>query len=1053
MDAERALKAVGKALSELSADAPSAAAGEWLARTAGLKFEPFQQIFPETARPQVLGAEVLAAGPSCEGFGKLLQLAKAAGVSGELLRMYTFCLAHVEAGALVGAMREHAAADVDPAKYVFTVNLDHELVAGGFAAAALRAGVAPPGVRFYYEVSERCLREDAGPLLDLRADRGVELALDDSDRMEGSLRVALSEVVQLAKLDAMTTMDLMKGRGARPEAVVKEVLRHRIVGIPYVVEGIDKIDYAEFLSRNWPRHETCWGQGHALELPDGEPLAAHLVRRCGAYVPRGWQGDGAEARHKSSPAESIGTASHVLDVEASKSNPAGRAGSDAATGCEEERRIDVAAPGEVRRESDFDVLVQVCLPASPPLGGVAGDWPDGSPPDTVAGKQVHQPVCFERDGATGELRPASLSVRIVAPDFKIHGDGEKRLVVPPGEDSRKLSFRLRAPGREGTFPIDVEIYDSERAWIGRQRIPVSVDGSSSGELQSKSLAVRVTVEVVNEVSRARSVVIGGSANGATIVTGDDNVVGDGNTLGCVHSDQRGQSVHGNQFTAGRDVHVHLPPEFTAVGPAGGGSPAIGRFDAHYRGLQTAAPEGALVRVCRSSGEGKARFLGSGYSVSDRLVLTARHVVAPDGNLIPAAEIAAYFPKLDDARFEVVDVLVPGGDIDVAVLRLAEAVPGISRAPFSGIGGSGQELAWHAVGFGAGSGDACLEIRGNLLVGGKNCGGRLDLEVSRKPQRPDSGWGGLSGAPVFCGECIVGVLKQVAPDWEGRKLQATAVAGLLDSWPAFADFTGLTCLDDLDTHAENRIAGLLGKEPSSEWFGELASLLGVPQDKKKVAEKLLSRDVIEVLRVLNTAVDEFNANRETCARIAGLLLYRAFDRERLMCLRRDMNRECDVVVVDLVHESSVEMCAAGMVGGEASFEWSGPTYKGRGLLQDEDGLPEDGPQSADACVRKIIEHLFAKFGGDPKLDTQDQEGVVNARLKAERELPSPSPLYVVVSSRELGAELRRRLPQLLVFHRRRSSDMGSPMLAVDEHALQVWVQNVFFGREVPTSDPS
>jgi tetratricopeptide (TPR) repeat protein len=186
----------------------------------------------------------------------------------------------------------------------------------------------------------------------------------------------------------------------------------------------------------------------------------------------------------------------------------------------------------------------------------------------------------------------------------------------------------------------------------------------------------------------------------------------------------------------------------------------------------AVPEGldadraVQVLADRASGRG----LGSGYLVSADLVLTAAHVVAG------AQALTVRFVQGPGRIREVpAHAVWAHGPVDLAVLRLERAAPASAAAVrFGRLGGA---AACGAVGypwFKLRARDAAADgadpgvfrdshhARGTGSPLSNRRTGALEVAVAAPSAHPDPGrsaWEGMSGAAVFAGGCLVGVVSE------------------------------------------------------------------------------------------------------------------------------------------------------------------------------------------------------------------------------------------------------------------------------------------------------
>ena len=192
------------------------------------------------------------------------------------------------------------------------------------------------------------------------------------------------------------------------------------------------------------------------------------------------------------------------------------------------------------------------------------------------------------------------------------------------------------------------------------------------------------------------------------------------------------------------------------------------------------------RVCElyaagPDGEGS----GSGYRVGDRLVITARHVIAPavagaGGRvLLRPVGVAGWLPaqvEWQDADADAALVVVEEegwrAPLGESVLRWGELAGG-DPVPCAAVG-----FPWASV-----RSDRVRDtahLYGQLAPLGQLKAGRVDLDVaSASPTAREGGspWAGMSGAGVIADSCLVGVIT-VDPARYADRLVATPVSRLL-----------------------------------------------------------------------------------------------------------------------------------------------------------------------------------------------------------------------------------------------------------------------------------
>ncbi|MEV8588265.1 tetratricopeptide repeat protein [Streptomyces sp. NPDC051180] len=203
----------------------------------------------------------------------------------------------------------------------------------------------------------------------------------------------------------------------------------------------------------------------------------------------------------------------------------------------------------------------------------------------------------------------------------------------------------------------------------------------------------------------------------------------------------------------------------------------------------------LVRVATGGPQG----CGSGYLVGPQLVLTALHVVRPEGVWAERVEAEVGHSGFGDLAGGPAQVCWPDplGEppapdaLDIALLWLDEPVATAGGAVVWGRPGGTGPLPYKGAGFPAfasAAGDpAHVEaLRGELsAVSTSSAGWVLDCRIWPAPGRADARpWAGASGSAIFCHGRLVGVAVEDdrAMDW--RRLHAAPVHHAL-ALPGFA----------------------------------------------------------------------------------------------------------------------------------------------------------------------------------------------------------------------------------------------------------------------------
>jgi hypothetical protein len=209
----------------------------------------------------------------------------------------------------------------------------------------------------------------------------------------------------------------------------------------------------------------------------------------------------------------------------------------------------------------------------------------------------------------------------------------------------------------------------------------------------------------------------------------------------------------------------------------------------------------LARVVELDWEGG---YGSGYIVAPGVVLTARHVLAGEHESLPPigrkCRVRALGENPQQQRPDWGDAeLVWPGDatLDVAVLHMSRRDLG-PKLPRAGRPrpGAVEQIACKTVGFPLATAQKTKVDETYHLVAKINTGSRVEagdlwLDVtSQPPKRPES-WPGLSGAALFAGQVLVGVVRGYPGEFDGRVLYATPIAAVADD-AAFCAALGQPC---------------------------------------------------------------------------------------------------------------------------------------------------------------------------------------------------------------------------------------------------------------------
>jgi hypothetical protein len=190
------------------------------------------------------------------------------------------------------------------------------------------------------------------------------------------------------------------------------------------------------------------------------------------------------------------------------------------------------------------------------------------------------------------------------------------------------------------------------------------------------------------------------------------------------------------------------------------------------------------RVVEILQEGKSR--GSGYLITSKHVLTARHVPRParigaSCNIRRLYLIGGQQPSLHaNAQLRPATVGWASETHDLALIELDAAIDGLEAGPveLGKVPKDGRPRLCLASGFPEASG---IEQRtlGGALSWVLTRTHRFDFDVTSGRPRDPRQWVGVSGAAIFVDQLLVAVLSRMDEAWDGRVLEATPSELLLD----------------------------------------------------------------------------------------------------------------------------------------------------------------------------------------------------------------------------------------------------------------------------------
>jgi len=174
---------------------------------------------------------------------------------------------------------------------------------------------------------------------------------------------------------------------------------------------------------------------------------------------------------------------------------------------------------------------------------------------------------------------------------------------------------------------------------------------------------------------------------------------------------------------------------------------------------------------RKPGGGYA--FGSGYLVAPGLVLTARHVTCGDSGE-PYDDIRVRFLN-DDISLPSRVAWQGGPDLDAALLRCRPGERPDAPVRWGRLISSQPGIACEAAGFPRSmqQDDGLRDVehmRGAINPGTGLLGGRIYVDIASAFPQP-GGWGGMSGAALWCGALLVGIVVRDPAAFDSRRLAA------------------------------------------------------------------------------------------------------------------------------------------------------------------------------------------------------------------------------------------------------------------------------------------
>ncbi len=180
-------------------------------------------------------------------------------------------------------------------------------------------------------------------------------------------------------------------------------------------------------------------------------------------------------------------------------------------------------------------------------------------------------------------------------------------------------------------------------------------------------------------------------------------------------------------------------------------------------------------------DGERYLHGTGYFVTDDLVLTANHVLSEGKPQKIKIFVEAESSEWKDAQLQPV---WRDTELDALLLKVDQPLKNVAPVNFLEAHPA-EDVKWESVGYpiaatqptDEGTEWKGIPLKGDLSAkGGGGQGSRvLALTVDAPPE--GDGWQGISGAPVFVGDNLAGIIKSHLPAFKAARLDAVPVAQL------------------------------------------------------------------------------------------------------------------------------------------------------------------------------------------------------------------------------------------------------------------------------------
>ena len=239
-----------------------------------IKLEPFTKVFPCEPESITMGFETLGISGNGQSFFQVIEECQRLGIPEEIPRITFFILSLCVAQDLRGWWtRRDGIRGADA--IVFTINLDNELFSSEFLSPENSGKIFSRYLacqdKILLEVNEKINEDKIKRVIELCHTYNFSIALDDSEEMSNLVRRDLKAYAKMVKISKYTSQKLLKSlSNASPSDTIAELAKYRQNGKPFVIEGLERPEWIEFLRNNWKEeYGELYIQGYAVTCKEG----------------------------------------------------------------------------------------------------------------------------------------------------------------------------------------------------------------------------------------------------------------------------------------------------------------------------------------------------------------------------------------------------------------------------------------------------------------------------------------------------------------------------------------------------------------------------------------------------------------------------------------------------------------------------------------------------------------------------------------------------------------------------------------------------------------